>query len=172
MAAEIVPDLRHLSHLRPGGSSLAIDATMRHAARMNAFPAAPLRRGLAPRRALIVLLAFEGIVALCAAIVLAFAAPAAGDLLNGAFGTQATVAALLLAGLSLVLALGCFGATGGLLRDRPGAELTALAIEATILVGAIVGLVSAAIVPELVTAAALGAIGLVLALVVIASTPR
>ena len=145
---------------------------MHHAARMNAFPAAPVRRGLAARRALIVLLAFEGIVALCAAIALAFAAPAAGDLLNGAFGTQATVAALLLAGLSLVLALGCFGATGGLLRDRPGAEVTALAIEATILVGAIVGLVSAAIVPELVTAAALGAIGLLLALVVIASTPR
>jgi hypothetical protein len=139
---------------------------------MNAFPAAPVRRGLAPRRALIVLLAFEGVVALCAAVALGFAAPAADDLLNGAFGAQATVAALLLAGLSLVLAIGCFGATGGLLRDRPGAELTALAIEATIVVGAVVGLVSAAIAPELVTAAALGAVGLLLALVVSAGTPR
>lgn len=139
---------------------------------MNAFPAAPVRRGLAPRRALIVLQAFEGVVALCAAVALAFAAPAAGDLLNGAFGSQATAAALLLAGLSLVLALGCFGATGGLLRDRPGAELTALAIQATIVVGAVVGLVSAAVVPELVAAAALGAAGLLLALVVATTASR
>ena len=156
----------------PGGSSLVPAGTIPHAAPMNAFPAAPVRRGLAPRRALIVLQALEGVVALCAAVALAFAAPAAGDLLNGAFGSQATAAALLLAGLSLVLALGCFGATGGLLRDRPGAELTALAIQATIVVGAIIGLVSAAVVPELVAAAALGAAGLLLALVVATTASR
>ncbi len=133
---------------------------------MSAFPAVPIRRGLGWRRALIVLLAFEGIVALCATITLAFAAPAAGDLLGGSPGAQATVAALLLAGLCGALALGSFAATGALLRDRPNAELTAVGIEATIAAAATVGLVSTGVGPELVAGAAIGGVGLLLAIIV------
>ena len=133
---------------------------------MNAFPAVPVRRGLGARRALIVLLAFEGVVALCAAVALAFTAPAAGELLGGAFGASATVAALLLAGLCAALAVGCFAATGGLLRDRTNAELTAIGVEAAVVAAAVVGFVSTGVSPELVAAAVIGGLGFLLAAIV------
>ncbi|HET7686604.1 MAG TPA: hypothetical protein VFM19_09385 [Candidatus Limnocylindria bacterium] len=137
-----------------------------------AAAARPARRGMAARRALIVLLAFEGVAAVCGAVALALGAPAASDLLGGSLGAQATIAALLLAGLSAALAVASFTATGALLRDRPGAELSAAGVQATYLVGGIVGLVSAGLVPELAVAVALGGVGLLLAALSFPSRPR
>ncbi len=124
----------------------------------------PVRRGLPARRWLIVLLAFEGVAALCAAVALALSAPTAGELLGTSLGESAAVATLLVAGLSGVLAVSAFSATGGLLRDRPHAELTAGGIQATILVGGAIAIATAGLLPPLVVATGLGCAGLLLAL--------
>lgn len=130
------------------------------------------RRGMTARRTLIVLLAAEGVAAVCAAVALALGSVAGSNLLSGSLGAQATVAGFLLAGLSAVMALTSFATTGALLRDRPTAELSAAGVQATYLVGGIVGLTSAGMVPELAVAAGLGGIGLLLAALSLPSRPR
>ncbi len=122
------------------------------------------RPGLTARRWLIVLVAVEGVAALCAAVALALSAPTAENMLGGSLGSQAAVAALLLAGLSAVLAVAAFNVTGALLRDRPMAEASAAGIQATILGGAAIGLATAGMLPSLVATAGLAVLGLLLVL--------
>ena len=134
--------------------------------------ARPRRRGLTARRWLIVLMAFEGVAALCTAVALALSAPGADALLGRSLGGQAAVALLLLAGLAAALAITSFNATGALLRDRPHAELTAGGIQLTILAAGATGLVTAGMTPELVVVAAIGLVGLVLAALSAGSAAR
>ena len=124
------------------------------------------------RRSLIVLMAFEGVAALCATVAFALGAPAAGDLLGGVLGAQATAAALLLAGLAAVSAAASFATTGALLRDRPAAEVSAAGVQVTYLLAGAIGSATAGLLAELVVVAALGAIGLVLALLSLRSARR
>lgn len=134
---------------------------------MNAFALStsrPTRRGLAARRWLIVLLALEGVAALCAAVTLALSAPEAGALLGASLGASAGVATLLVAGLSGALALSAFSATGGLLRDRQHAELTAGGLQAILLSGGAIGIATAGLLAPLLLVAGIGLGGLLLAL--------
>ncbi|MEO8245483.1 MAG: hypothetical protein ABI622_00045 [Chloroflexota bacterium] len=130
------------------------------------------RRGLTARRWLIVLLAFEGVVALCAAVAFALSAPTAENMLGGSLGSQSAAAALLLAGLSGVLAFAAFHVTGALLRDRQMAEASAAGVQATILGGATIGLVGAGMLPALAATAGLAAVGLLLVLLSLGSARR
>jgi hypothetical protein len=134
-----------------------------NAVALSATRTAP-RRGLTARRWLIVLVAAEGVAALCGAVAFALSAPAAQELLGDALGSQAAAAALLLAGLSAVLAIAAFNVTGSLLRDRPMAEASAAGIQATILGGAAIGLVTAGMLPALLAAAGVALAGLLLVL--------
>ena len=130
------------------------------------------RRGLTARRALIVLVAIEGVAALCAAVALALSAPTAENMLGGSLGSQAAAAALLLAGLSAVLAVAAFNVTGALLRDRAMAEASAAGIQATILGGAAIGLVTAGMLPSLLATAGMAVVGLLLVLLSLGSARR
>lgn len=130
------------------------------------------RRGLTARRWLIVLVAVEGVAALCAAVAFALSAPTAENMLGGSLGSQAAAAALLLAGLSAVLAVAAFNVTGALLRDRPMAEASAAGIHATILGGAAIGLVTAGPLPALIATAAMALAGLLLVLLSLGSARR
>lgn len=130
------------------------------------------RRGLTARRWLIVLVAVESVAALCAAVALALAAPTAENMLGGTLGSQAPAAALLLAGLSAVLAVAAFNVTGALLRDRPMAEASAAGIQATILGGAAIGLVTAGLLPALAAVAGMATGGLLLVLLSLGSARR
>ena len=129
------------------------------------------RRGLTARRWLIVLVAIEGVAALCAAVAFALSAPSAQNMLGG-LGSQATAAALMLAGLCAVLAVAAFNVTGALLRDRPMAEASAAGVQATILGGAAIGLVTAGMLPSLVAAAGMAVLGLLLVLLCRGSARR
>ena len=142
-----------------------------NAAALSASRTAP-RRGLTARRWLIVLVAVEGVAALCAAVALALGAPSAENMLGGSLGSQAAAAALLLAGLSAVLAMAAFNVTGALLRDRPMAEASAAGIQATILGGAGIGLVTAGMLPSLLATAGMAVLGLLLVLLSVGSARR
>ena len=134
-------------------------------------PRSTPRRGLTARRWLIVLVAVEGVAALCAAVAFALSAPTAENML-GSLGSQAAAAALLLAGLSAVLAVAAFNVTGALLRDRPMAEASAAGIQATILGGAAIGLVSTGMLPSLIAMAGIAVLGLLLVLLSLGSARR